>query len=401
MPRERITREEGLDLFHSESLLNLRKEAHRMRMEKNPKRQVTYVLDSNPNYTNICEADCTFCSFYRKKGAKDGYTKSIEEVMSSFELARQSGLTTVLLQGGLHPDLPLSYYVDLIKEARARYAEITPHFFSAPEIYHFSRLYDKSYHQIFELFYEAGQRTFPGGGAEILSERVRRRISPKKMAPGAWIAIHKAAHEVGIKSTATMMYGHIETGEDILEHLESLRTLQDETQGFTAFIPWSYKRIGNPLGRRVKEWAGREAYLRMISFSRLYLDNFPHIQASWFSEGRDVGIEALDYGADDFGGLVLEEEVHRATDFINKTHVQQVISMIHQAGFDAAQRTTLYDVVKTYPIGSNLSEKERLEEHAGQYRFEDEVRTPVLTQNRSDFAHVQWSQETPAMAKSK
>lgn len=374
----RIDLQEGLDLFQNAQLHALKNKAQSVRFEKNPSKAVSFILDTNPNYTNLCVADCTFCSFYRKKGAKDGYTKTIDEVMASFDLARRSGITTVLLQGGLHPDLPLEYYIKLVETARERYPEINAHFYSAPEIYHICTLYNLTYKELFQKLYAAGQRSFPGGGAEILSERVRRRISRKKMAEGAWIEIHRAAHQVGIRSTATMMYGHIETAQDILEHLEAIRTLQDETGGFTAFIPWSYKRIGNPLGRRVKSWAGEEAYLRLISFSRLYLDNFDHIQASWFSEGRDIGVKALNYGADDFGGLVLEEQVHKATDFINKTHYDNIIDMIHQSGYDAVQRDTFYNILNSYPQGTKPSEADK-EKHAGQYLFTDTEHVPVIS----------------------
>lgn len=375
----RISFQEGLDLFQNETLLSLKNRAQKVRFEKNPRREISFILDTNPNYTNLCEADCTFCSFYRKKGAEDGYTKSVDEVMSSFELARRSGITTVLLQGGLHPDLPLEYYIELVETATKRYPEINAHFYSAPEIYHICHLYNLSYKELFQMLYKAGQRSFPGGGAEILSERVRRRISRKKMEEGAWIEIHKAAHEVGICSTATMMYGHVETAQDILQHLQALRDLQDETGGFTAFIPWSYKRIGNPLGRRVKSWAGEEAYLRMISFSRIFLDNFDHVQASWFSEGRETGVKALDYGADDFGGLVLEEQVHKATDFINKTHYEKIIEMIHGAGYDAVQRDTFYRYLKRYEKGQLPSDEDK-KLHAGQYQFQDTEHVPVLSQ---------------------
>lgn len=375
----RISFEQGLDLFQNEPLLSLKTQAQKVRYTKNPRKEVSFILDTNPNYTNLCEADCTFCSFYRKKGAKDGYTKSVEEVMASFDLARRSGITTVLLQGGLHPDLPLDYYIELVETATKNYPEINAHFYSAPEIYHICRLYHLSYKELFQKLYTAGQRSFPGGGAEILSERVRRRISRKKMEEGAWIAIHRAAHEVGMRSTATMMFGHVETASDILTHLQAIRDLQDATGGFTAFIPWSYKRIGNPLGRRVKSWAGEEAYLRMISFSRLFLDNFDHIQASWFSEGRETGIKALDYGADDFGGLVLEEQVHKATDFINKTHYEKIIEMIHSGGYDAVQRDTFYRLLKRYEKGQLPSEEDRML-HAGQYQFQDTEHVPVLAQ---------------------
>lgn len=369
-PIKRLSFEEGLALFQHAPLSVLQEQAVRVRNYFNPSDRVTFVLDSNPNYTNVCEADCSFCSFYRKKGHAQAYTKSVEEVMRSLELAHQAGLSTVLLQGGLHPDLPLSYYVELVSEARKRYPQINCHFFSAPEIFNIAKVESLTYLEVLQALYDAGQRSLPGGGAEILSEKVRKRISPKKMQPGAWIEIHKNAHLVGMKSTATMMYGHVETAQDILQHLDSLRQLQDETGGFTAFIPWSYKRGGNPLGRVVKDWAGSEAYYRLLAFSRIYLDNIPHVQASWFSESKEVGIESLHYGADDFGGLLFEEEVHRATDFINKTTGRELVEMIHQAGYHAAERNTFYNILKNWPkeslpqaceLHEKQKEKNRLE----------------------------------------
>lgn len=380
----RLSIEEGLSLFQNASLELLQKKAVEIRNHFNPSDRVTFVLDSNPNYTNVCDADCSFCSFYRKKGHAQAYTKSVEEVMNSMEIAHQAGLSTVLLQGGLHPDLPLSYYVELVTQSRKRYPHINCHFFSAPEIFNIAKIESMSYFKVLQALYNAGQRTFPGGGAEILSERIRKRISPKKMEAGAWIEIHRNAHLVGMKSTATMMYGHVETAQDILQHLQALRTLQDETGGFTAFIPWSYKRGGNPLGRVVKDWAGNEAYFRLLAFSRIYLDNIPHIQASWFSESKEIGIESLRYGADDFGGLLFEEEVHRATDFINKTTGREIVQMIHQAGYHAAERTTLYDIIKNWP-------KELLPEASELHEKKKEVNRLAVLQQASQQVLERWS----------
>ncbi len=364
----RLSFEEGLNLFKNAPLDALGQMAMRMRFKKNPRKQITFILDSNPNYTNICNADCSFCAFYRHAGAKDAYKKTVDEVMQHMELARQAGLTTVLLQGGLVDDLKIDYYVELVKTARERYPDIHPHFFSAPEIWNCAKVSQITVEEALKELWKAGLRTIPGGGAEMLSERVRQAISPKKMQPGAWMDLHKTAHRIGFRTTATMMYGHIEEPEDILEHLEALRTAQDEIPGFTAFIPWSYKRDRTALRRAVKHWAGADAYLRIIAFSRIYLDNFDHVQASWFSEGKETGMQALSFGADDFGGIILEENVHRATNFINKTDHNGVLSMIRQAGFEPAQRSTLYEILRTYeneafvevPEAQKIREADRL-----------------------------------------
>lgn len=345
---QRLSFQQGLEIFEHASLSELREEAQKIRALKNPPTRVTFVLDSNPNYTNICNADCSFCAFYRHPGAKDSYEKSVEEVMSHLEFAKQAGLSTVLLQGGLNDRLKIDYYVALVEQARARYPDICPHFFSAPEIWNCAKISGISIEQALQALWNAGQRSFPGGGAELLSERVRLAISPKKMEPGAWMEVHQTAHRIGFKSSATMMYGHVEEAEDILIHLDTLRTAQDELPGFTAFIPWSYKRDRTSLRRSVKHWAGPDAYLRILAFSRLYLDNFDHIQASWFSEGKETGMQALHYGADDFGGILVEENVHRATGFIAKTDHQGILDMISTAGFQPAQRDPLYNILRTY-----------------------------------------------------
>ena len=339
--------EEGLKLFKEAPTDELRKEAHRIRNEKNPSNRVTFVLDSNPNYTNICNADCSFCAFYRHAGAKDAYKKNVEETLQHIDRAHRAGLSTVLLQGGL-ADYPLEFYTTLVRETRKRYPSIHPHYFTAPEIWNCAKVNGITIRDVLQALFEAGQRTLPGGGAEIVSERVRKIISPKKMEPDAWVDVHRTAHEVGFRSTATMMYGHVETPEDILIHLETLRSLQDETGGFTAFIPWSYKRDRTALRRAVKHWAGADSYLRMIAFARIYLDNFDHIQATWFSEGVETGIEGLKSGADDFGGIIFEENVHRATGFVNRANILRIVTWIREAGFVAAERNPLYEILKIW-----------------------------------------------------
>ncbi|NGX31269.1 MAG: Cyclic dehypoxanthine futalosine synthase [Chlamydiae bacterium] len=342
---QRISFEEGLTLFENAPLSMLQEKAQDVRNIKNPKKRVTFVLDTNPNYTNVCDACCTFCAFYRNKNATDAYTKSVEEVMEDVAFASNQGLTTVLLQGGLNADLPLEYYVSLVKETKRLFPNINPHFFTACEIDCIAKVENMTTKDVLQALFDAGQRSIPGGGAEILSESVRKRISPKKMYENAWIQIHKEAHEVGFKTTATMMYGHVETPEDILIHLDQIRSLQDETQGFTAFIPWSYKSGNNPLKKHVKHCAGPEDYFRILSFARIYLDNFDHIQASWFPEGKEAGMLALNYGADDFGGTILQESVHRKANFVNKTTQMEIIEMIKQAGFEPFERDTFYNIL--------------------------------------------------------
>ena len=343
---ERLSPDEGTRLLGDAPLLELGALAQEVRARKTDPRLVTYVIDTNPNYTNACTVDCHFCAFYRKPGHAEVYTHDVEGVMNMMAAADTLGATTVLLQGGLNPEIPWDFYPTIVREARRRYPHITPHFFSAPEIHQMVEVSGLTIRGVLEALYQAGQKTLPGGGAEILATRVRKRISIKKGGPEAWLDVHREAHRVGMRSTATMMYGHVETDAELIEHLEYVRALQDETHGFTAFVPWSYKRGNTPMESKVKHVAGASRYLRVLAASRLYLDNFDHIQASWFSEGKKTGQIALHFGADDFGGTLYEENVHLATGHVNKTTVAELETLVREAGFTPAQRTTLYEIVR-------------------------------------------------------
>ncbi|MFQ5512116.1 MAG: cyclic dehypoxanthinyl futalosine synthase [Candidatus Krumholzibacteriia bacterium] len=355
---ERITREEGMYLLREAPLLDLAPLAQTWRYRHNPDPVVTFVVDTNLNYTNVCDAYCTFCAFYRTDKAKDAYTHSIDAMMELFAPARELGVTTILLQGGLNDALPLGYYTDLVRETRRRFPDIHPHFFSAPEIKKMQEVSGLSLRAVLQALYEAGLRTIPGGGSEILSDRVKPHMS--KLFPKAksadWLDVHREAHRVGMRSTATMMYGHVEKDEDILEHLDVTRRLQDETGGFTAFIPWSYKRENTSLAKKVPVEAGPNRYLRIVALARIYLDNFRHIQASWFSEGKKTGVVALNFGADDFGGTIFEENVMNAAGFYNRTTVEEIKALIRDAGFTPAQRTTLYEIIREFgrPAASGM-----------------------------------------------
>jgi len=345
---KRLDRAEGHWLLTEAPLLDLGSVAQEARFQRIPDKRVTFVIDSNPNYTNVCITDCQFCAFYRKPGDKEAWTLTVEEVMAKVDSAARQGATTVLLQGGHNPALPLDYYLTLVRETVRRFPGVTPHYFTASEICTIAEVSGKTMPEILALLKEAGMSTLPGGGAEVLSERVRRRIEPKKGGPTAWLDVHREAHRQGFKSTATMMYGHVEGPDDILDHLDAIRSLQDEYGGFTAFVPWSFKPGNTLLEKWIKQYKGPNAYLRMLAVARLYLDNFPHVQASWFSEGKRAGQVALSWGADDFGGTLFEENVHAAADFVNKTTVDEIVTLIRDAGYTPAQRTTEYDIIKTY-----------------------------------------------------
>ncbi len=342
----RLNREEGEFLLRNAGLLDLGALANEIRFRKNERRSVSYVLDTNPNYSNICTIDCIFCAFYRHPGEEGEYTYSVDHMIQKFKEAATQGTTTVLLQGGVHPSLPFGYYLDMVRRTVAEVPQVHPHFFSTSEIVGMSQIALISTKEVLLQLWDAGLRTLPGGGAEILSDRVKKKISSKKGTSADWLRIMREAHQIGYKTTATMMYGHLETDEDIVEHLESIRALQDETGGFTAFVPWSFKPGNTPLEKIIPQYASPTRYLQMIAFSRIYLDNFPHIQASWFSEGKKTGQIALHFGADDFGGTLMEENVHAAANFVNKTNADECVQLIHESGFAAAQRTTLYDIIE-------------------------------------------------------
>ncbi len=347
---DRLSSEEGLYLLQDADLMDVGLLAQKVRSRMHPGGQVTFVVDSNPNYTNVCVADCLFCAFYRRPGDKEAYTLSVDQVMQKIQSASDQGATTILLQGGLHPDLPLEYYTSLVRETRRRFPHITPHFFTASEVLMMAEVSGKTMTGVLEALRDAGQFSLPGGGAEVLSEYVRKRLSPKKNPDDGWIKVHREAHRLGFKSTATMMYGHVDRPEDWLEHLGRVRDLQDETGGFTAFIPWSFKPGHTALEKKIPRGQGPSTYLRMLAASRLYLDNIPHIQASWFSEGKKVGALALHFGADDFGGTLIDENVHKATGHVHTTTIDDTIQMIRKAGFIPVQRTTLYEVLKVHGL---------------------------------------------------
>ncbi len=346
---KRITTEEGIFLFRNAELLDLADLANEIRFKKNPDPSVTFLIDSNPNYTNVCSIDCIFCAFYRHPGDEGSYTHSVDEMIANFKASAAKGVTTILLQGGVNPALPFEYYLEMVERTRKEVPEIYPHFFSTSEVLGMAEVSGLSVTDVLKKLWDAGLRSIPGGGAEILSERVRRKISSKKGGPEEWLSVMREAQRLGYKTTATMMYGHLETEEDIITHLESVRALQDEYNGFTAFIPWSFKPGNTPLEKIIPHYATPMRYLQMLAFSRIYLDNIQHIQASWFSEGKKTGQVALHFGADDFGGTLLEENVHAAANFVNKTNTDECIQLIHESGFDAAQRDTLYGIKKVIP----------------------------------------------------
>ena len=348
MSTPRLSPDKALNLYRHASQSDLMARATALRQELHPGTDVTFVVDTNPNYTNVCTTDCTFCSFYRRPGHDEAYTHSPESIGRGAAQAQAKGATTILLQGGHNPELGMDYYLALIEALQAHAPGMHLHLFSPSEILHIAEHSDMTAREVLERFWAAGLRTMPGGGAEILVDAVRRKISPKKARSADWLGVMREAHRIGFKTSATMTYGHVETDEDIIEHLVQIRKLQDETGGFYAFIPWSFKPGASPLSRVVVEPAAASRYVRVIALARLFLDNVPHIQASWFGEGWRAGQLALHAGADDFGGLLLEENVLFQARHQVATQLDSVLNLISDAGFTPVQRTTKYTHLRRY-----------------------------------------------------
>ena len=345
---KRVGREEALDLLSKRPLGQVMALAHAERMRRHPLRQVTFVFDTNPNYTNVCVTCCRFCAFWRHPGDPDAYTCSPREIAERAAKAHAQGATTVLLQGGNNPQIRLKDWIGYIRAIRKRCPRMHIHPFSPAEYYFMAQQEKLPVRAVLEAMYAEGIRTLPGGGAEILSEPVRRRIAPHKATTDQWLSVCETAHEVGFRTTATMMYGHVESDADIVDHLLRVRGLQDRTGGVTSFIPWSFKPGGSPLGRTIGKPVHPAKYVRIIAVARLVLDNIEHIQSSWFSENIAAGQLGLLAGADDFGGLLLEENVHKQAGHARSTTVEDVKTIIRRSGFTPAQRDSNYQILSVF-----------------------------------------------------
>jgi len=339
---ERLSDADAETLFASDDLAALGRAADRVRRRFHPEPIVTYVVDRNINYTNICASGCLFCAFHRPADAPDAYVIDRETLRRKLRETVELGGTQILLQGGLHPELPLEWYEDLLRFIREE-SGLHVHGFSPPEIVHFARLSGLSVREVIERLRAAGLATIPGGGAEILSDRVRRRISPRKCSADEWIEVMRTAHGLGLRTTATMMFGHIETIADRVEHLRRIRDLQDETGGFTAFIPWTYQPRNTVLGGRA---VGGHEYLKTLAVARLYLDNIANIQASWVTQGREICQVALFFGANDVGSTMIEENVVRAAGVEYRLTRADLELIIRQIGREPRQRDCYYRPVE-------------------------------------------------------
>jgi cyclic dehypoxanthinyl futalosine synthase len=336
-----LTIEETLDLFASDDLIGIGMAATAVRNKKNDPHVATYQIDRNINYTNFCTEYCSFCAFYRPLGAKDGYLLSFESIYQKIEEMLELGGTGVLLQGGLHPDLRVEYYETLLRSLKQKYPQVHLHCFSAPEILCIAEVSGLSVRDTIARLQDAGLDSIPGGGAEILDDEIRARISRLKCTSDEWENMHRTAHSLGMRTTATMMFGCGEEPRHRANHLARLRRIQEDTGGFTSFIPWIFAPENTPLGKKVPE-ATAVDYLKTLAISRMFLDNIDHIQSSWLTPGIKVCQVGLQFGADDVGSILIEENVVYAAGVRNRTNEEELRRIISDAGYMPAQRDSLY-----------------------------------------------------------
>lgn len=340
----RIESKEAEELLTGGDLIALGREADAVRRERFGD-TVTFLIDRNINYTNVCCNECRFCAFFRRRESADAYLLSYDEILDKVRETAEAGGTQVMIQGGLHPDLPLSYYEEMLRRIRAAYPAIRIHSFTATEIAHFAERAGISIEDTLKRLQAAGLDSLPGGGAEILDDAVRRRVSPKKILTEDWLAVMRAAHKIGMESTATMVIGLGETMAQRVHHMERIRRLQDETGGFRAFITWTYQPHHTELGgEKASSWD----YMRTLAMTRLYLDNIAHIQGSWVTQGERIGQLTLGFGADDAGSIMLEENVVRAAGTRYAMSTEKMVRLIEGAGRRPAQRDTEYRVIKRF-----------------------------------------------------
>ncbi len=341
---ERISRDEALELYRL-PLSELGELAHRRRIMAAEKarngreRIVTFIVDRNVNYTNVCNVYCKFCAFYRTEKDDDHYVLTLEQLDQKLDELSAIGGVQVLLQGGHHPKLGIDHYLTMLSHIREKYPHINIHGFSPPEFQHFAEVFKMPLREVIAKFKEAGLGSIPGGGGEILVDRVRERIAPLKCNSDAWLEVMRTAHDLGLNSSCTMMFGHVETVEDRIEHLQRLRDTQDETGGFTAFICWTFQPENTKLRA---EPVGSSEYLRMQALARIFLDNIPNVQSSWVTQGPRIGQIALRYGANDFGSVMMEENVVSSAGTAFRLNVEQIERLITEAGFEPHRRDNWY-----------------------------------------------------------
>jgi cyclic dehypoxanthinyl futalosine synthase len=337
----RLSVEDCTTLLESNDIARIGAAADEIRQRKHSSNIVTYIIDRNINYTNVCNVVCTFCAFYRRPGAPDTYVRTLDEICTKIDETIALGGTGVLMQGGLHPDFGIEWYEDLLRALHQKYPAFQLHCFSPPEIHNIHLISGLDYETIMARLKDAGLYSLPGGGGEILDDEVRKRVSTK-CTTDEWLAVMRAVHHVGLRSTATMMFGIGDTVEHRVRHLQRVRDLQDETSGFTAFISWTFQRENTALGRRIKDEPTGIDYLKMLSVSRLFFDNIDNLQSSWLTQGLKLGQVALRFGANDMGSVMIEENVVSAAGAHNRADERMLRYLIREAGFIPQQRDILY-----------------------------------------------------------
>ena len=347
---KRLSVDEAVNLIENAELWELGKMAYEKKLSLHPDKITTFIIDRNINYTNACWVDCKFCAFYRHVNEDDAYVLSFEEIGKKIEELIQIGGTQILFQGGVHPKLKIDWYEDLVEYIAKNYPSITIHGFSAIEIDYIAKISKISTKEVLLRLQKKGLYSIPGAGAEVLSDRVRDIVAPKKCDTATWLRIHKEAHEIGMKTTATMMFGTVETTREIVQHWKFLRDLQDITGGFRAFILWSFQGKNTRLLKEHPEImkASSNRYLRLLAVSRLFLDNFKNIQSSWVTQGSYIGQLALKFGANDMGSTMMEENVVKAAGANFRMNADELINLIKDVGEIPARRNTNYDILEIY-----------------------------------------------------
>lgn len=340
---ERLSPEEGLEILKSHDLPAIGAAADAVSQRMHPEPFRTYNIDRNINYTNACTAVCDFCAFYRPPNHPEVYVLPIETLLQKIQETVDLGGDQILLQGGLHPKLPLEWYEDTLRAIHEKFPQVNVHGFSPPEIHHFTKISKLPLQTVLERLRDSGLGSIPGGGGEILVDRVRKEITRGKVLTDDWLNVMRVWHQLGGKSTATMMFGHVETLEERVEHLERIRRLQDETQGFTAFICWTFQPDNTDMDHIPP--AGAFEYLKTQAVSRLYLDNVPNIQSSWVTQGEKVGQLALKFGANDMGSLMIEENVVSQAGTVYNLSLETIRRCIRDAGYTPRQRNVFYEYI--------------------------------------------------------
>lgn len=331
-------------LFADAGLLELGEAADAVRRQKHPEEIVTFLIDRNINYTNICRNQCSFCAFYRPKGHPEAYVLSGEEIEKKIQETVQLSGTQVMLQGGINPDLTIEYYTKMFSGIKDKF-NIRIHSLSPPEIAYIAESSGMTLAETLQELMNAGLDSLPGGGAEVLVDRVRQKISPKKISASQWLEVMEEAHRLNLRTTATMMFGTVETVEERILHLQKIRDLQDKTGGFMSFIPWTFQPGNTPLGGKP---ASSLEYLRTLAISRLFLDNFSNVQGSWVTQGKDIGQLCLSFGANDLGSIMIEENVVRAAGISHRFTVEEMVALIQKAGKVPAQRDTEFNILRVF-----------------------------------------------------